>query len=277
MERRIRASKRPIEARQGHWAHTRADGASWTPPLDQVHGKLRVRFARDEADLERVQRLRYRVFNLELREGLEASHATGRDQDPFDAQCDHLMVIDEETGEAVGTYRLQAAEAAAGGRAFYSASEFDLSSLPDDVLQDSIELGRACVAKSHRNRMALFLLWKGLAGYLLWNKKRYVFGCSSLTSQDAALGLRAYHQLEAQGKLHPSLRVEPLPHCRCEAPPAGPGEGVVEIPTLFSTYLRYGALVLGPPAIDREFGTIDFLTLIDVQSLDPKVFEGFVG
>jgi putative hemolysin len=40
-------------------------------------------------------------------------------------------------------------------------------------------------------------------------------------------------------------------------------------------YLRYGAKLIAPPAIDRAFGTIDFLTLIDTAQLDPKVFQTF--
>jgi putative hemolysin len=40
------------------------------------------------------------------------------------------------------------------------------------------------------------------------------------------------------------------------------------VPLLFRTYLRYGAKICGPPAIDREFKTLDFFTIIDVQALD---------
>ena len=42
----------------------------------------------------------------------------------------------------------------------------------------------------------------------------------------------------------------------------------VELPRLFATYLRYGSVVCGPPAIDRQFKTIDYLVLLDVESLD---------
>jgi putative hemolysin len=38
------------------------------------------------------------------------------------------------------------------------------------------------------------------------------------------------------------------------------------IPRLLSAYLALGACICGPPAIDREFRTIDFLTWIDVES-----------
>jgi hypothetical protein len=35
--------------------------------------------------------------------------------------------------------------------------------------------------------------------------------------------------------------------------------------------------VLGPPAIDRSFGTIDFLTLLDISAIDRKTFESFAS
>jgi putative hemolysin len=40
----------------------------------------------------------------------------------------------------------------------------------------------------------------------------------------------------------------------------------VHIPRLLSAYLALGAGLCGPPAIDREFRTIDFLTWLDLQS-----------
>jgi putative hemolysin len=41
------------------------------------------------------------------------------------------------------------------------------------------------------------------------------------------------------------------------------------------TYLSIGAKICGPPAIDREFGTIDFLTLLDLHTLDAAVKTHF--
>ena len=39
-----------------------------------------------------------------------------------------------------------------------------------------------------------------------------------------------------------------------------------KIPKLLAAYLALGASICGPPAIDREFKTIDFLTLADLRS-----------
>jgi hypothetical protein len=57
-----------------------------------------VRLTRGEADLQRAQALRFAVFNVELNEGLEDSHETGLDADPFDPCCDHLLVEHATSG-----------------------------------------------------------------------------------------------------------------------------------------------------------------------------------
>lgn len=229
-------------------------------------GRYTARLAEGVGDLDAVLRLRFEVFNLELGEGLAASYATGRDHDRFDETCHHLLVEDESTGEAVGTYRIQTAEMASRGGGFYSDTEFDLSGLPGEILRSSVEVGRACIDRQHRNTAVLFLLWRGLAAYMVATEKRYLFGCSSLTGQDPAAGCRAFRKLEAAGSVHPDLRVFPRPGFECSA--GGPAfEGDIRIPVLFRTYLRHGAKVCGPPALDREFGTIDFLTLLDIRDL----------
>ncbi len=235
-----------------------------------------MRFARTTRDLDAALRLRFEVFNLELGEGLAASWETGRDADPFDPICHHLLVEDGE--RLVGTYRLQTAAMAAAHRGFYSAGEFDLSALPPEVTARSVELGRACVARGHRSTRVLFLLWKGLALYVAANRCRYLFGCSSLTSQDPDAGKALMDRLTAEGHLHPTIRVPPLPELACypERYAARPGTPA-DLPTLFRTYLRHGAKVCGPPAIDREFRTIDYFVLFDVEGMSPAMRRTFFG
>jgi putative hemolysin len=242
-----------------------------------ARGPYSMRFARTAEELERLQRLRFEVFNLELHEGLEQSFATGLDADRFDAVCHHLIVLDG-SDRVIGTYRMQTSEMARQHIGFYSADEFRVDDLPADVLEQSIEVGRACVAKQFRNRHVLFLLWQGLAAYMLHNRKRYLFGCCSLTSQDPELGRRVMDHLTASGHTHPTIELAPQPDWRCydESVAAAAGEAEpVELPKLFSLYLRYGAKVLGRPALDRYFKTIDYLVLLDIDDLSPDSREMF--
>ncbi len=242
-----------------------------TTTLGESH--YEIRFAQTSEELDAIQKLRFEVFNLEMGEGLEESFESGRDADAFDPVCHHLMVTDRNTDSIVGCYRMQTAAMASANRGFYSSSLFDLSTLPETATEKSIEVGRACVAKSHRSSLVLFLLWKGLALYVAHNQVRYLFGCCSLTSQDPAEGSAVLRYLEEGGRMHPEWSIQPVPDCVC--PIDRTVEAATGVPTLFRTYLRYGAKVCGPPAIDREFKTIDYLVVLDIDGLSPRTHRMF--
>jgi putative hemolysin len=225
----------------------------------------RLRLATTPEDLHAAQRLRFEVFNLELGEGLAASHALGRDEDAYDAYCDHLLVEQEDTGEVVGTYRLQTGQLAAAHLGYYSEQEFDFA--PYEPLRcEMVELGRACVHRDHRHLGVLGLLWRGIVIYALDRQARYLIGCSSLTSQDPAIGAATHaYFVEKDFLADPQLCTVPTPAFEC---PLGLiAETCPPPPKLLRTYLSIGAKICGPPAIDREFGTIDFLTLLDLHTL----------
>lgn len=245
------------------------------PQIEISAGKYQLRFAQTSAELDAVLKLRFEVFNLELAEGLDASYATRRDEDEFDETCHHLLVIDRTTAEVVGTYRLRTMEMAVVAGGFYSAGEYRLDHFPSKLLTESVEIGRACIARPHRNTAVLFLLWQGLAMYMLRNHKRYLFGCCSLTSQDEGEGWRVFRYLEEKGSLHPALRVQPKPECECLEADYTDVTREVKVPRLFNTYLRFGAKVCSEPAIDREFKTIDFLVIFDALNMDAKTYQLF--
>ena len=83
------------------------------PRIHADVGRYRVRLAEGVEDREAACRLRFRVFNIELGEGLESSYETGLDTDRFDAVCEHLLVEDKLSRRVVGTYRMQSGETAA--------------------------------------------------------------------------------------------------------------------------------------------------------------------
>lgn len=246
-------------------------GDDLIPALQIGEGQYAARFARTREELFAALKLRFEVFNLELGEGLQTSFVTGRDMDDFDEQCHHLIVLDTENQDrVVGTYRMQTSEMARAGNGLYSDGEFELSKLPAEVLNDSIELGRACVAQDHRNTAVLFLLWRGLAAYLMHNRKRYLFGCCSLTSQDPVEGLRVMRLLERNGQIDRAFSVTTRPGFECIAGEDALVDQEVRLPKLFQIYMRFGARVCSRPAIDRLFKTIDFLVLFDVKAMDEQ-------
>jgi len=223
-----------------------------------------TRLAQNLADIRAAQRLRFEVFNLELNEGLPQSYQIGRDEDPFDAVCDHLLVEHVPTGQVVGTYRLQTGKTAAKELGYYSAQEFDFHVF-DRLRNEIVELGRACVHRQHRNLVVLGLLWKGIADYARNHEARFLIGCSSLTSQEPTVGASAYADLCRRHLASVELRTQPLPDFECSLEQLAPE--TPKIPKLLRAYLSVGAKICGPPALDKQFKTIDFLTLLDLESM----------
>ena len=242
----------------------RTNAALAPAPRAASLGGYRARLAGSAADLRAAQSLRFKVFNLELQEGLAESYLTGVDSDPFDAVCDHLLLEASGGGALVGTYRMQSGSRAAQGIGYYCEREFDFA--PYEPLRPHmLELGRACIAPGHRNYAALSALWRGVVAYAQAQGQRFLVGCSSLTSQDAAAGAAVYQMLAPHLAPLP-LRTRPHAAFECSMHQRiGPAAQFAKVPKLLAAYMALGAHICGPPAIDREFRTIDFLTLLDLQ------------
>jgi len=235
-------------------------------------GRYVARLAETGSDRLAAYRLRFLVFNLEMNEGLESSFGDGYDRDRYDDVCDHLMVEERATGAIVGTYRLQRGDVAGRNFGYYSEQEFSFA--PYEAMRHQIvELGRACIHRDHRSPEVLNLLWRGIARYALAGGGRYMVGCCSLNSTDPRMGRAVYASLQ-DFLVEPVLRTSPTP---AFAMPEAAGEtGIERAPKLLRAYLAIGARICGEPAIDREFRTIDFLTLLDLQTLHPRVAARFL-
>ena len=236
-------------------------------------GRYEIRLAETRAERESACRLRFKVFNIELGEGLESSFQTGLDQDQFDLFCDHLIVEDRARRAIVGTYRMQSGSGAAQKLGYYSEQEFDFSPY-ESIRSQVLELGRASIAREHRTSEVLTLLWRGIVQYARFYSLRYLIGCSSLNSRDPREGWSVYRQLT------PFLAPEPFrtrPARSWELPAEGADlQDAVKVPKLLKTYIAVGARICGAPAWDREFGTIDFLTLLDLAQLSPAARNRFL-
>jgi putative hemolysin len=246
--------------------------AAANAPVPRV--TYRTRLATTPEDIQAAQRLRFEVFNVELQEGLSESWRTQLDSDRFDATCDHLIIEHIATGKIVGTYRLQTGGMAAAAGGYYSAQEFDFAPF-EPFRGEIVELGRACVHQDHRRGTVLDMLWRGIAAYTRERNARYLIGCSSLTSQNPALGHAMYAQLAPDYLAPEEFRTSPLP--AYALPPGEPLSPCPKPPRLLRTYLTVGAKICGAPALDREFGTIDFLTLIDLTSLPAATSARYVS
>jgi putative hemolysin len=258
-------------------------------------GRYRLRLAESAEDRDAACRLRFKVFNIELGEGLESSYRTGLDTDQFDLFCEHLLVEDKlednRSRRIVGTYRMQSGSTAEGNLGYYSEQEFNFA--PYEPLRPGIlELGRASIDREHRTPEVLTLLWRGIAQYANDMGLRYLLGCSSINSREPAEGWQLYRQLEHY-RVSPEFETVPTAAYACpveqegahaQPPPCPPdlnpdssSQAPTKVPKLLKTYLAIGARIGGPPAWDREFGTIDFLTLLDLKLLSASARNRFLA
>ena len=288
----------PVEAPQSSFANALPVPPA-RPPVHAEVGRYRLRLAQGMEDREAACRLRFRVFNIELGEGLESSYETGIDTDHFDVFCEHLLVEDKTDGRVVGTYRMQSGTTAAMNLGYYSAQEFEFAPY-EPLRRDILELGRASIDREHRTPEVLTLLWRGIAQYANDMGLRYLIGCSSLNSKDPAEGWQMYRELD-RFRVSPEFETVPTQAyvCPIEQPDVHPNDkdlslgapgadaqrdssperGVppTKVPKLLKTYLTIGARICAPPAWDREFGTIDFLTLLDLKQLSSAARNRFLA
>jgi L-ornithine Nalpha-acyltransferase len=253
--------------------------------LDIVSGPLQVRLAISSEDIEAVQALRYRIFYETMgARPLPEMARRKRDIDPFDAICDHLMVLDHARGQGadavVGTYRLIRREAARRCGRFYSAAEYDISRLAT-YSGPVLELGRSCVDPAYRARAVMPLLWSGIAAYVFHYDIELMFGCASLPGTDpeqlaAPLSYLYHHHLAP-----PELRTRALPERyvdmrRLPADSFDPERTRSQLPPLIKGYLRLGGFVGDGAVIDHQFNTTDVCVVVKTDLVAEKYSRHYV-
>ncbi len=257
-------------------------------------GSLEVRMAEGRDEIRLAQALRYQVFYEEMsaQPSLTAKMRR-RDEDPYDAICDHLLVIDhaaEETSrwqhrrrpKVVGTYRVLRQAQAEKSLGFYTQGEYDIAPLIARHRRDYtfMELGRSCVLKPYRNKRTVELLWHGLWTYVRAHKVDVMIGCASFPGTDPELHAAPlsfmYHNALASEKwrcrAHDDLFVEMN---RIPKDEIDPRAALKAMPPLIKGYLRLGAMVGDGAVIDWQFGTTDVMIVLPVENIDPRYFGHF--
>ncbi|WP_428516099.1 GNAT family N-acetyltransferase [Roseovarius sp.] len=235
-----------------------------------------VRLARDEADLQAAQRLRYDVFVSELGgDGPLVDHEAKLERDRFDPYFDHLLLSDDSRGGAiVGVYRVLRDDQADKAGQFYSEDEYDLS-----VLKQSgrriMELGRSCLAEGYRGGAAMYHLWNGLARYVAEHDIEILFGVASFHGTDPAKLAQPLSLLHHRHLAPEALRVrtvaehyQPLdlvPEAQIDRRAA-----MLQVPALIKAYLRLGGFVGDGAFIDETFNTTDVCLVMDTGRLNAR-------
>lgn len=238
-------------------------------PFTITNEDFTIKIASTVDDIQKAQVLRHQVF---LEEGLGKTHETGLDFDDYDKIADHLMIIDNATGIAVGTYRLIHSDFSS---MFYSQGEFNLDSFLK-IDGRKLEMGRACTHADFRNGRTMDLLWQGLSKYINMSKTRYLFGCSSFFTTDPAHIFSIMKSLDQDEKMKRIYNIHPTAEYYWPnsddlftKATAIPGYSK-ELPPLLRSYLNAGSFVHGLPAYDKDFLCFDLLTILDLATLNKK-------
>ena len=253
---------------------------SRSPLGSAATGRYSLLLTRDETLVHAAQRLRHDVFAVEQGARLAPGPDTdaGRDADTFDAFCDHLVVREDASGTVVGTYRMLTPEGATRAGGLYSDTEFVLDALAD-LRPHTVEVGRSCVHPDHRSGTVLSMVWAGIGRYLLLTGHRWVVGCASVPlDADGELPGGVWSLLRDRHLAPPGRRVVPRRPAPVAAdPPDGPRRGRAALPPLLRGYLRLGAEIGGPPALDPDFGVADLFVLLDHTAIDPRWRRHLLG
>lgn len=241
--------------------------------------EFEIKITRDKNEIQEAQRLRFEVFNLEMKKGLARSHELGLDSDDYDSFCDHLIVRDLYSKRVIGTYRLLLSSEAKRHVGFYSEGEFNLDKIKN-LRGELLELGRSCAHKDYRDKALIPLMWEAIARYVKTHGVQYLFGCASLYDTNPVEVSKSFRLLKAKYYAPEEFRVYPL---RGKSFSELNEDVRVEdeqtlfsrLPSLVKGYLRVGALVCGPPALDVEFGTADFFLLLDMNNLGADYLRRF--
>lgn len=253
-----------------------------TPAILSQTDRFIVKLAENHEEVEKAQRLRYEVFNLEQGRGLESAGKYGIDFDEFDKYCLHILVIDKETDSVKGTYRIHLGSIANSAKGFYSSKEFEIKGLYG-IASKCMELGRTCISPDFRTGAAIAFLWTAIVELLNRAKLTHMLGCVSLEATEPKIGWAIYEYLAEKGLLSDEFSVIPRPGFRLPRPSKREIRRVLSdnnmvkkfIPPLFKGYLRLGASICGEPALDREFGTIDYFIMVDITKVPERYTRHF--
>ncbi len=253
-----------------------------TPPVLAETKDFLVKIAENHEEVEKAQRLRYEVFNIEQGRGLKMSEKYGIDFDEFDQYCMHLLVIEKSSDKAIGTYRAHLGCIANSAKGFYSSKEYEIHGLYK-IADKCLELGRTCVSSDHRSGAIIALLWGGIVELLARSDLTYLLGCVSLEGTNSKTGWAIHEYISRTYPSFTEFSVLPRPGFRLEKPPKDEIEKLLKdeaalikmIPPLLKGYLRLGAHVCGEPALDKEFGTIDFFILLDMDKVPDRYKRHF--
>jgi putative hemolysin len=246
--------------------------------------------------LKEITRLREITFR-EVGEGTNHSF----DSDEFDVHYKHLFIWDSAAKKIVGAYRIGLGDVLFRRykkKGFYLNELFKIAKPFNDILKQSMELGRSFVVKEYQRKpLSLMLLWKGINEFLKQTdyRYRYLIGPVSISNSFSSLSkdllvdyIKKYHfdnKLSAHVKprkkyhyQHKGEGKELLNHTSDDMKMLDSMISDIEtthnkVPVLLKKYLKQNAKIIAFN-IDPKFNhSLDGFLVMDMKEVPQETYE----
>lgn len=252
-----------------------ADAASAVVLSDAIApiraGKYEVRFAATATEVRQAQELRFAVMYAENggRPDLKKMQARA-DIDEWDENAFHIVVIDNSSGEVVGTLRLVCSARLNEGQTFYTEQAFDISALRANYAV-LLELGRFCIHPSGRNGAILMLIWKYAMNFIADNPIDVMIGCASFAGTEVNEHVDVltwlYHRNRAPQELMPRPVIEHVRLRDVVRDSVEFDDATRLVPPLLRGYLKLGAKASDTAIVDPVFQTTFVAIYVDAAAM----------
>lgn len=224
--------------------------------------------AADDPLVVACQALRYRVYREDLGlDTLDMHHDVSLDIEASDPASDFFAVLDEATGEVVGTLR---AQLSGGPIPLCAEREFDLLD-PWFAARRLVEGARFAVAREHKDGLAPLMLFDAFRRYCRRAGVDHVVSIAIVpdAAPDPALSRFVFDWIAARTEVDlaravPAAGFEPVGWD--DGPPAPPPpEGIVRLPAMVRTLAHRRSTLSSIPGYDRRFRAWNFLLTTDLS------------
>lgn len=237
-------------------------------------GNILIKLAETKEEYDGLYRLRY--FDLLLNYNNDNQNSDEVDKDAYDEICDHLIAVDKNTNEVVGTYRLIRKSHLKDNLTFLTETEFDLTPLKKYEL---LEVGRAVVKKEYRDGSVIGLLWSGVVRYAIEEKMDYMIGTASFHGIDYEPYKDVLSYLYKNHLSSEDIRCEVNKDSYVDISNLGEYDELEikkNIPPLIKGYLRLGATIGYGAYIDKSFNSIDVLIVLKIYDINPRYLKRYL-
>ncbi|HHU21710.1 MAG TPA: GNAT family N-acetyltransferase [Acholeplasma sp.] len=236
--------------------------------------KYLIGATKEKKYLEQSFKLRYEDLILAFDEKKQKNKT---DYSTYDDFCEHIVCIDKETDEVVGSYRIATKESLKT-KPFVSEEEYNIDNLK--AKYKLLEASRAVVKKEYQNTMVMTFLWQAVINYAFDNDIDYLFGTASFKGVDPTPYTHVfsylYYNFLIDEAIMPKatknkfkLNMVPKDHIDMQIVKE-------KMPVILKGYCVINAKIAAEGYIDYDFNSVDVFVLLDIKNINPRVLKRFV-